>query len=159
MLSLLMKNRPTIAELWSKLERLPMGKAAFSRILGSAAPYTGTISAEVVTVGDGHAVVRLHDRRAVRNHLQCIHAIALMNLGEVATGLAMMHVVDGSGRGIIKELSMEYLKKARGTITAECNAEVPTESGTHNYLAIAELKDSTGELVARAKACWKVDIP
>ncbi len=158
MLAFMMKKRPSISQIWARAEHMPFGKRAFSKLLGRMAPYTGSVGAEVIELADGYAKVRIRDRRAVRNHLDCVHAIALMNLGEVATGLAMMHAIDGRGRAIITNLSMDYLKKARGTITATCNAGVPASTGTHTYIATADLVDDSGAVVARAHATWKVDI-
>lgn len=154
----LLNQRPTIAQLWGTCKQLPGGRKLFSRTLGRMAPYTGTIDCEVEELRTGFAVVAMRDRRAVRNHLQSVHAIALMNLGEVATGLAVMVAVDGRGRGIITHLSMDYLKKARGRITATCEAEVPDRVGTHDFEAEAVLRDAGGGIVARARAVWKVDI-
>ena len=114
-MKLLNFQRPTIRTVWSRANSLPLGNRVFSRFVGRMAPYTGTIGATVLELDDGHARVELRDRPAVRNHLQCIHAIALMNLGEVATGLAVMHAIDGRGRGIVTGLRIEYVKKARGT--------------------------------------------
>lgn len=158
MTSLLPLQRPTISGLWARTSRLPFGNRIFSKILGRMAPYTGTIDATVLELADGYARVELRDRKAVRNHLSSVHAVALMNLGEVATGLAVLHGVDGRGRGIVTELRMEYLKKARGTITAVCRQDLPLAPGKHDLRVSADLLDGSGEVVARAHATWKVDL-
>lgn len=151
-------SRPTIAGLWTRTSAWPLGNRVFSRLLGRVAPYTGTMGATVLELRDGHCRAELRDRKGVRNHLSCLHAVALMNLGELTTGLAVMHGVDGRGRGIVKRLGMEYLKKARGTITATCDVELPTTPGTHDLTVRGELKDAAGEVVARVEATWKLDI-
>ena len=146
----------TIADLWRKMQSLPLGKQAFSKLLGVRIPYSGSIGAEIVELADGHAVVKLGDRRAVRNHLNSIHAIALMNLGELATGLAVFHKLDGSAKGIITELRMTYAKKARGTITARCDVTFPELTGKHDLLVEGALTDEKGDEVARVYATWKI---
>lgn len=150
--------RPTISSLWARTSRLPMGNRVFSTLIGRAAPYTGTIRPLVLELSDGHSRVQLRDRASVRNHLRSVHAIALMNLGEVATGLAVMHAVDGRGRGIVTSLRMEYLKKARGTITATCDQQVPLSPGTHDLEVTGELRDDSNDVVARMWATWRVEI-
>lgn len=152
-------KRPTIASLWATTSRLPVGgPRLFSKLLGRVAPYTGSIDPLVLELSDGHCKVQLADRPPVRNHLRSIHAIALMNVGEVATGLAVMHAVDGRGRGIVTALRIEYLKKARGTITATCDVELPTTPGTHDVEAPGELRDEQGDLVARVWATWRIEL-
>ena len=43
-------------------------------------PYTGRLGARVLTFEPGHVVVELKERRAVRNHLSSVHAMALWDL-------------------------------------------------------------------------------
>ena len=157
-MSSLLSRRPTIAQLWGTLSPMPGGKRLFSKALGRMAPYTGTIDCEIEELRSGYAVVAMRDRKAVRNHLQSVHAIALMNLGEVSTGVAVMIGIDGRGRGIITHLEMDYLKKARGTIRATCEATIPEGKGDHEFHAEALLRDEQGAIVARARAIWKITI-
>jgi len=152
------KKRMTIAQLWERSKRWPAGARVFSFMIGRQARYTGSIGAQVTHLETGRAVVQMADKAAVRNHLKSVHAIALMNLGELCTGLAVMHQVDGKGRGIVKNLSMEYIKKARGTITGECETRVPEESGDHEFVATGLLRDQSGDVVAKCTATWQLQI-
>jgi len=143
---------------WQRLSRLPCGKSLFSFFVGRSARYTGTIGAKVIDFGPGVAQVEMQDRPLVRNHLKSVHAIALMNLGELCTGLAVMSLVDGRGRGIVSQLSMEYMKKARGTITGTCEATIPESQGSHDVVAEGILRDESGDTVAIARAQWRIEI-
>ena len=93
----------TVAHAWSRLSPYPGGRWLFSKMIGRLAPYTGSIPAYVSVLESGRSVVLMKDRRRIRNHLKSIHAIALINLGELVTGLCVMYGVDGCGRGIVKE--------------------------------------------------------
>ena len=148
-----------LLSIYSKLSRVPGGRRIFSRAVGTFAPYTGTIPFVVEQLSAGKARVRMRDTRAVRNHLRCVHAIALMNLGEVATGLATYASLPRGSRGIIVGLGMQYTKKARGPILASCDVQLPTTPGKHDFEVIAVLQNAAGDEVARATATWRVDIP
>ncbi len=141
---------------WGALSPRPGGKWLFSRLVGRMAPYSGTVGALVTELRPGHAKVVLRDRRKVRNHLGSIHAIALMNLGELATGLATVATLPGDRRSILTGLSMEYLKKARGTITAVCDVTIPDSGERAEHTVSGALSDSSGDVVARVTARWLV---
>src|SRR5262245_64589460 len=100
-----------IRELWDRVERIPGGKAAFSFMIGRMAPYSGTISARVVELRRGYARVEMDDRRAVRNHLRCVHAIALANLIEITGNVGLAYSLPDDARLIVAGMSVEYLKK------------------------------------------------
>ena len=59
-------------------------------------------------------------------------------------------------RCIITHLEMDYLKKALGSITAECRAPVIVAGERREYDVQADLTDESGEVVARARARWRL---
>jgi len=143
-----------IAVWWKRLSRVPFGRTLFSIMIGRMAPYTGTMGARIVELSPGHSRWELRDRRRVRNHLRSVHAVALVNLAEVASGTAMLTALPPGTRGIVTGLSMEYLKKARGTLTAECNCLVPAINGETRYDVHADIRDTKGDIVARGTVTW-----
>jgi acyl-coenzyme A thioesterase PaaI-like protein len=143
-------DRNLIRDAWNMLHNIPGGKQLFSKLIGRMAPYTGTINATVTELRLGHCEVVLADRKAVRNHLGSIHAIALCNLAEVAGNVALAYSMPDDARFIVSGIDIRYLKKARGTITAIGESPILNNSKRAEYDIEVKLKDSSGETVATA---------
>jgi len=140
-----------IAKQWDLLSRVPGGKRLFSRALGLFVPYTGSIGAVVEEVRKGYARVSLKDRRAVRNHLSSVHAVALANLVEMTGNLALLYSCPKNTRMILAGLGVEYLKKARGPLVAECHSPVPETNERNEYTLEVLIKDRKGDVVAKGQ--------
>lgn len=113
----------------------------------------------MVDLAPGRCRAVLRDRRRVRNHLDSLHAVALLNLGELVTGLATLTALPPGVRGIVLELGASYEKKARGEVTAECESEVPDVRGHTEHRVRAAIRDAGGDPVAHVEATWRLSPP
>lgn len=124
------------------------GKWLIAKMIGRAAPYSGSVSPEVLELGAGYSRLRMQDRKPLRNHLNSIHACALATLTETSVGLSVLYTLPASARGIATEMNMQYHAKARGPITAECRWPVPDLSQTSEQDIEVALSDESGTRVA-----------
>jgi acyl-coenzyme A thioesterase PaaI-like protein len=143
-----------VHRLWRRLAPVPGGRWLFNRLLGRLIPYSGALGAVVHQLEPGHARVVLSDRRGVRNHLQSVHAVALANLGELTSGLALNLALPPGVRGIVTGIEVEYHKKARGLLAAECRCVPPPPDATGEHRVTAHIRDATGDEVATFTARW-----
>jgi acyl-coenzyme A thioesterase PaaI-like protein len=98
----------------------------------------------------------------VRNHLRSVHAIALANLGELSSGLAMLTALPPGTRGIVVDLKVGFAKKARGLLTATGTAVAPTmdrlANGDVESVATAIIRDVERDIVAEVRVRWRIGI-
>ena len=141
---------------WRRLSRWPGGKTVFSLLVGRMTPYTGTLGARVEELEPGWCRVTLRDRRRVRNHLASVHAMALANLAELASGLAVLVGLAPGVQGIVTGFSISYEKKARGPLTAECRVSGLAVTAEREQEAAVVISDRQGDVVARATARWRL---
>ncbi len=145
-----------ILAMWRRCRTLPLGTTLFAWALGAQVPYSASIRPRVLELAPGHARVAIADRRGLRNHLGSIHAVALANLGELTSGLAMTTAMPPGTRAIVTALTTEYVKKARGRIVAASDVTLPPLAAETELEVAAELCDAEGAVVARTTARWRI---
>lgn len=145
-----------LAAAWRRLRPLPGGRRVFSWMLRWMVPYSGSVRPFVLELAPGWARARIADRRRVRNHLASVHAIALANVAELVSGLAMTVGLPAGVRGIVVALSIRYLKKARGPLTAEARFAIPVVAAEAEHDFESVITDAAGDVVARATVTWRL---
>ncbi len=144
-----------ILALWQKLHNNPLGRWLFHRVLAFTVPYSGSIKARVQTLEPGCARIALPLRRSNTNHLRSVHAVALTNLGELCSGLAMLTGLPPEVRGIVTHIATEYSKKARGDLLAEANPEIPVVTDERlEHTVQAVIRDADNDTVATVTVRW-----
>lgn len=143
----------SVLTLYRRITRWPAGHWLFSRMVCLRAPYFATIAPRFVALQPGRCEVRIADRRKVHNHIGTVHAIALCNLAELAAGVMTDATVPAAMRWIPKGMSVEYLKKAVGTmrgIAAPEQAARVSDDG-YEWPVRVDVMDHAGETVFRAR--------
>lgn len=147
--------------LFSFLNGLPLGNVWFSGIVCFFAPYTASIGATVTELTQEKCTISIQDQPWLRNPFGSIHAVALANLGEYASGLLMTVLLQRYKiRGIPTRIDTEYYKKARGKVTAKSDAvvidtkELENSDRAYEVIAVANMYDSKGVLVAKTQVHW-----
>ncbi|MGS0998112.1 hotdog fold domain-containing protein [Rhodanobacter sp. FW102-FHT14D06] len=143
----------SVLSLYRRITRWPAGHWLFSRLICLKAPYFTTIAPRFVTLQPGRCEVRIRDRRRVHNHIGTVHAIALCNLAELAAGMMAEATVPADMRWIPKGMSVEYLKKAVGSMhgTATPEAAAPPAGASGEWPVRVEVVDGAGDTVFRAR--------
>ena len=142
---------------YRRLTRWPAGHWLFSQLVCWKAPYFATIAPRFIALQPGRCEARIGDRRRVRNHLGTVHAIALCNLAELSAGVMTEASLPSTMRWIPKGMTVEYLKKARGTMHAIATPDTAIVDSPAGYeLPVTVLvRDPHGAEVFRARiAMW-----
>lgn len=146
-----------LATTFSRMARWPLGRWLFARVVCWRAPYFATIAPRFEVLQPDRCVVTIRDRRRVHNHLGTVHAIALCNLAELAGGMMMEAGTPRGMRWIPKGMTVEYLKKAKGTMRAVATPAAAIEARDSGYEVPVEveIRDPQDTAVFRAQiATW-----
>ena len=139
-----------VMSLWQGLSEKPMGKWLFSRIICWKAPYFSTIRPTFQELRPGFSRVSMPKRRAVHNHIQTVHAIALCNLAEIGAGTMMEASLSQNMRWLPKGMNAQYLKKAETDLEVTCVADDIADGPAREVIVRADIRDREGSVVCHA---------
>ena len=67
-----------------------------------------------------------------------------------------MNSLPENTRGILKGIQIQYVKKARGVLSAKCSCEIPLTNEEKELEITGEIKNEQGDVVATATATWLI---
>lgn len=134
----------------------PLGSVVFSNIIGFVSPYAASIDPILLKLDSSHCVVAMDDWYWLRNPFGCIHAVAITNLGETATGICVLSALQHTNRlrGIPVRVDTTYFKKARGTLTAISSVLLDDVTTDSEKVFDTDILNRSGECVAKCSVTW-----
>jgi len=135
---------------YNKLHKLPMGKYIYSKLVCLMAPYFKTIKPRFVDLKPGYCEIKMNNRRAVRNHLNSVHAIAMCNLCELAGGMALDAALPPNLRWIPRGMNVDYIKIARTNLKGVCSIHGNTIPAQGAIPVTVSVTDTAGIEVMKA---------
>jgi uncharacterized protein (TIGR00369 family) len=139
----------TTLQVYTRLSKLPFGNRIFTRALTLRVPYFSTIHPFIAELRPGFCRVEMKERRSIHNHISTIHAGALCNLCELTGGLAVEVTVPPELRWLPREMTVQYIKKAKGKLTA-ISAFETTALMAGDIKVPVEITDDSGDAVLKA---------
>lgn len=108
-------------DLYKKMTALPQGKRLFSIAFCQKAPYFASAHLRVRNMAPHRGEVIVPLRRATKNHIGTVHAIAACNGLEAAMGLLAEATCPKDHRWLPKGMDVQYLAKSDSDLV--CTAE------------------------------------
>ena len=139
-----------ILSAYNKLNGLPLGKYVFSRMVCLKAPYFKTIKPRFAELRPGYGKITMKNRRAVRNHLNSVHAVAMCNLCELAGGTTLDVTLPSHLRWIPRGMEVQYIKIAKSDLTGTCSIPGDAIKGKGNLPVTVSVTDTKGAEVMKA---------
>lgn len=137
-------------KLYQTLQKLPLGKPLFSKIVCFKAPYFSSISPKIVELRPGYCEILLKKRRSILNHINTIHAIAMCNAAELAAGMMTDVSIPSDYKWIPSGMTVKYLHKAKTSLTAIAS-DKDIEWVAGNIVVPVILIDESGKTVFQAE--------
>lgn len=128
--------KPSLPDMYSKLEGLPLGRAVVSRVYRVMAPYFLTVPVSLTHLEPGRAEASMRAVPWTRNHLGTVHAIAQCNLAEYVMGALAEATVPATHRWIPRGITATYNARAAGRLRAIAEVDFPAEPADKQELPV-----------------------
>ena len=103
-----------------QLDAVPAFARGWARnlVLRRAVPFTGTAGLDFAVMAPERVEIAIANERRVQNHIKGVHAAAMTLLAETATGMVVGMNVRDDCVPVVKQLRIEFKKRAQGALRA-----------------------------------------
>lgn len=113
-------NKSTLRRAYDGLIKLPAAvrNRALQALFCTNVKYAGTSGIEFLELSPQRTVMRVRNRKKVRNHIGGLHALAMALVGESATGVLVALNLPAGRTPVIKHMGIDYTKRCQGDLIA-----------------------------------------
>lgn len=156
LLILLRRIMLDIKTVYDKMSILPerLKNKAFSKVMGIVIPFSAKSKFDIEKLKEGYMRVSIPYIKSNMNHIKTHHALAMSELGELATGVCLAYSLPKNSQVILKSLNTEYLKKGKGKLTVEAEFDLNEIKDRGDAVFDVEIKNKSKETVAKAQYVW-----
>ena len=149
-------SKSPLIKYWKSFGGNGIGRWLVSRMVCFKAPYFGTNKPTFTEIKPGHVALEFPKRRAVYNHINTVHAIAMCNAAELAGGVCLDVSLDANFRWIPIGMTVQYLKMAKTDLRAECRIENYDWNEPQDVVMPVSVYDSNNDEVFHADITMRI---
>ena len=150
-----------LARTLAKLDRVPAFLRPWLRnlVMGRAGPLTGTARLNYVEMSPEQVVIEVANVRRVQNHIEGVHAAAMVLLAETATGMVVgMNVRDGY-LPLAKTIHVDFKRRSQGGLRAvatlsPAQRELMQKNDKGEVSVLVQVSDESGEQPIQCEYIW-----
>ena len=137
----------------------PVRRTLLSATFGRVVPFAGTAGVKFEDFGPLKVTVSLDNKRSVRNHIGQIHAVAMMLLGETATGFVVGINTPDTHLCLVKDVKVRFKRPSKGAMQAtatltEAMAEQIQTTERGEVTVPCEITDASGQAPIEVDMTW-----
>ena len=111
---------------------------------------------KLLSIDSNYVEIKIKKRKAVTNHINTVHAIAMCNMAEFSGGLMTEVSVNDNSRWIPSGMTVKYLKKAKTDLTAISDGSGIDWNQEGEILVPVIIKDTNNETVFTAEITMNI---
>lgn len=136
-----------------------MQRTFWTKLFGRIVPMVGTAKIRYLEVSREKVVVKIDNHKDMQNHIKGVHAAATALLAETATGFVTGLNVPDHRILLIKSLHVDYVKVAKGALTATATLsdeqrEMIVNSEKGELSIPITVVDESGEQPVQCEMIW-----
>lgn len=156
-----MSKKNQLSRVVGFINKFPVGMRSWllSKVIGRVVRFAGTAGTRVEKLTPNECIIVMRNKKKVQNHIGSVHAAAMALMAESATGFITGLTVPDSRILVIRNMDLEYVRRATGDMKAvasftdeQVDFIKNTEKGDIEVPVV--VTDSTGTETVKARMVW-----
>ncbi len=117
-------------------------------------PFASQSRFQLLLFKEGVCSIQMPLIKKNQNHIKTQHAVAIAQLGELTSGLAMISLLPENSLILLKELNVKYIKKGESNLISTVKLDFKDFEKKGDIFINSEIKNLSNEIVAIVNCLW-----